>query len=486
MLKFIKISLFVGLVVSFASCAANKPLVSYTVDGKIENVSVGEVVKDFSLLFDQIPPQDMENAISNPEFIERIIIGRIIESKVVPYEAEELSNYKEDPAYLTTVKQYEEFLPFQVAFDKGNEKIQDELQKQKVSVVELSRIMFTNKSNDPNTEDITVAEQVLADLQESEDLFTDFSLSAEKYSEEPLGMQTGGYIGHVVPSQYPSIDELLFDEKIEGLYPSVVVDEQGSYILYVHTKSRQISTEELENLGLASATADLGMEYIKDSISYLYTIENDGILLNKKPIDLEKFKDTTKIIKLWGKSYSVKDILPAIDFISGGALGEIDTESLLKALYATDEQPSLIAVQLAVIYKSYNSSLLNSKEYKEILAEQMESIKLETIYNIVSTEYFSNMTTNVTPEELATYYSDTNNRIATTVDKNNNPVYLSLAESKDFLTEAIIRARSMSIQDNFRQKLVEKYNIEWKGENMELFLTRLQKAYEKYTLKNEG
>ena len=262
--------------------------------------------------------------------------------------------------------------------------------------------------------------------------------------------------------------------------------EQGSYILYVHTKSRQISTEELENLGLASATADLGMEYIKDSISYLYTIENDGILLNKKPIDLEKFKDTTKIIKLWGKSYSVKDILPAIDFISGGALGEIDTESLLKALYATDEQPSLIAVQLAVIYKSYNSSLLNSKEYKEILAEQMESIKLETIYNIVSTEYFSNMTTNVTPEELATYYSDTNNRIATTVDKNNNPVYLSLAESKDFLTEAIIRARSMSIQDNFRQKLVEKYNIEWKGENMELFLTRLQKAYEKYTLKNEG
>lgn len=472
----------VGIVLIVMLRQSNKPIVSYVVDDSKKVILINTVVEDFSSLYAQVSPEEMQQVLSNTNTLELVVLGRIVEPEIFIKEAQSISNYLEDPTYTALVDQQKKVYAYQYAFTKGRQAIQDQMDKQKIPVVEVSRIMFTNDGSGTIMEDTSELETLLEELLVVEDLVNEFAIYAEQHSQEPVGAQTGGYLGRVIPDQYPSLDGILFEEEFEGLYPDVIVDELGAYILFVHTKAKEVTVGELKETGLTASTGSIEQNYIGDNIEYLYTFENSELKINNKVVDPTTLKDTSKLIKFWRKSYSLKELKETANVLSQGMLGGDDNQMFLQALAPqADGIPSVLALQMGIIYKGMTSSFKNSKEYKDSLKESLKSIELESVYGIMTESLYKDMSTNVSPKALEEFYADTNNRIIKSMDSNNEPVYQSLSESKDQLSQMILTKRVEKINSDFRSQLAEKYQIEWVEENKKILVEKLSEDYDKYS-----
>ena len=85
------------------------------------------------------------------------------------------------------------------------------------------------------------------------------------------------------------------------------------------------------------------------------------------------------------------------------------TPAVILQILSTSQQQqpiSSISQQLAIMFKGYSDSLKNSKKYKDMVKSNLDSIKLENVYQIMSVEVFKDNSTNATEAELKESYNN--------------------------------------------------------------------------------
>ena len=481
-----------ALLLFTVSCGSNGALATYEVDGKVKKITSGQFLKDLQSLYPQVSQQDMENFIGNQETLKLVARGRLIEPELLTLEAMEMSDFTNDEEYQKSMEQQEQLLPYQLAYQKGQELIQKELTKQSVEMAEVSRIMFTNGDPLQAGEELDGVSMVslLEELKTSENLLEDFPIMAEKYSQEPLGAQTGGYLGNIQKGQFDSIDDIVFTKKSKDLYPEIVTGFDGSYIILVHTVAKKMKVSDLEKAGGLASLAGVEMNYIKDNFKYLYTVhpeKADTYVFNKKEIEGVDIKDNQKLLKIWNKSYTAKQLAPVFEVLVGKSTQEYTADIIIMILAQYQTQAQLVSSleqQLAIVFKGYSTSIKNSKEYKDMLKENLNSMELEMVYQIMSEEVFKGVSTNVTDTELRGFYKVPGNQQVKSYSENGDPVYASFDESKEAMIQAILTSRMTLVQNGFRDDLNKKYSITWNDLQVVKFMDTLKKDYANYIKKN--
>lgn len=464
------------------ACANNADLVTFKIGDKVGTVKSKEVLKELKPLFEGVNPQEMNFLLSAPDTFKMVVQNRLFEKEMLISEARELSNYMEDPAYIQSVTYQSNTLPYEFAFKNGLTKLSNEIDKQSVTIAEVSRIMFTN---DTLVDDKT-PEDILASLMENPDDMTAFSLAAEKYSHEALGAQTGGYLGQVVQGQHPALDVVVFEGGNKGMHTELLSDEFGTYIVYIHTPARKVKASELKKQNLTISPDQLRSNYLARNIKYLYTLNENGILLGKTQKTIDELADKDVLVKLWGKSVTLGQLKKDFEALMGGHMKEpMTVEQLLTNIAPTgNNQHSLIFQQIAIMNKGFDKNLKKSKEFKEQLATNVESIEMDMVYGIVSQELFQSLDTNVTDAELTEYYADDNNKQVVSYNDDGTPQYASFTDSKDALKQAIISKRAESIRLEFQEKLDAKYDIVWDEEALLSVMDEVQEEYDTFLGKN--
>ena len=481
-----------ALLLFTVSCGSNGVLATYEVDGKVKKITSGQLLKDLKDLYPQVSQQDMENFMGNQETIKLVAHSRLIEPELLTIEAIAASNFIDTEEYQQGVEQQAEVIPYQLAFQKGQDLIQKELTKQSVEMAEVSRIMFTN--GDPlqmgETIDGVSMVSLLEELKASENLLEDLPIMAEKYSQEPLGAQTGGYLGNIQKGQFDTLDDLIFVKKSKDLYPEIITGNDGSYIVFVHTPAKKIKVADLEKTGGLASMAGIEMNYIKDNFKYLYMAHPEKVntyIFDKKEMLAIDIKDSQKLLKIWNKSYTAKQLAPIFEVLIGKSTQEYTADIIISILaqYQNQEQQiSSLEQQLAIMFKGYKNSIKSSKEYKDLLKENLNSMELEMVYNIMSEEVFKDISTNVTDTELRDYYKMPGNQQVKSYSDNGEPVYATFDESKEAMTQAILTSRFTLVQNQFRDDLEKKYSIIWNDLQVVKFVETLKKDYANYIKKN--
>lgn len=479
--------LFMLLIFVTGACADNRELLSYQLENKSKKITIAEALKDIQSAYDQISPDNMNAIVTNSGFLKLVIQSRLVEPDLFRTEARALSNYQEDPLYQNTLKTQKETLPYQLAFQKGQEAIQKAVANQKIEVAEVSRIMFTNGDPIAQGEEVggVSMQSLLQKLSESDDLIVEFGLLAEEHSQEPLGAQNGGYLGIIKKSQFPGVDQVVFEDKLNGLSPEIIIDPMGSYIVFVHSPTKTVSVSELQDMALSIPPYELELAYIQENIEYLYQIEDDKIFLKGKEVSINDITGKTQMIKFWNKPYTVDQIKETLTAVGG--VSDMDPSQLIFLqlfLPIPEQQVNMFSYQLAIFYKGYSPSIKNSKEYKNLLAENEKSVELDTVYNIIAENIFKDLSTNTTDEELRILYEDPNNRQV--VDFNEDgAIYASYAESKEQLQQVAMNRKAEEIQQVFRVSLAQKYELVWNEEHIIMFSEELKKDYEQYLSKTQ-
>ena len=481
-----------ALLLFTVSCGSNGVLATYQVDGKAKKITSGQLLKDLKELYPQVSQQDMENFMGNQETLKLVAHSRLIEPELLTIEALAASNFIDTDEYQQGVDQQTEVIPYQLAFQKGQELIQKELTKQSVELAEVSRIMFTNGDPLQMGEEVDGVSMIslLEELKASENLLEDLPIMAEKYSQEPLGAQTGGYLGNIQKGQFIPLDEVVFVKKSKDLYPEIVTGNDGSYIVFVHTPAKKMKVSDLEKTGGLASMAGIEMNYIKDNFKYLYMAHPETpntYIFNKKEILATDIDENQKLLKIWNKTYTAKQLAPVFEVLVGKSTQEYTADIMISILaqYQNQEQQiSSLEQQLAVMFKGYNNSIKNSKEYKDLLKENLSSMKLEKVYNIMSEVVFKDISTNVTDTELRDYYKIPGNQQVKSYSDNGEPVYASFDESKEAMTQAILTSRFTLVQGQFREDMAKKYSITWNDLQVAKFVETLKKDYANYIKKN--
>ncbi len=255
------IKILLGLMLfGFASCAGNYEIVSYSVDGKVEKVMSDEALENFKEIYHQATMQDLMPYFENPDMFKLLFQNRLFESKLIVAEALAISNFVSSAQFIDTLSHRSNTLPYEMAYTKGIEMISNEVANQSIELAEVSRIMITN---DPG-----LANAVLQELLVTENPVTDFSIAAEEFSDEYLGAQRGGYMGRILQGQFPAADEVIFEEGFEGIYPQVLNDAFGSYLIFVHTKAQEVRVKDFDKEGIASLLAGLAFNLPKTTGSH--------------------------------------------------------------------------------------------------------------------------------------------------------------------------------------------------------------------------
>ena len=485
-----------ALLLFTVSCGSNGVLATYQVDGKVRKMTAGQTLVDLKDLYPQVSQQDMENFMGDPETVKLVAHSRLIEPELLKLEAIKVSNFVDSVEYQQNIEQQKNLLPYQLAFQKGRELIQKEITKQSIEMAEVSRIMFTN--GDPLQAGETIDEvsmtSLLEELKASENLLEDFPIMAEKYSQEPLGAQTGGYLGNIQKGQFLPLDEVVFVKKSKDLYPEIITGIDGSYIILVHTPVKKMKVADLEKEGSLSSMAGIEMNYIKNNFKYLYMAHPETpntYIFNKKEIMDVDIKENQKLLKIWNKSYTAKQLSPIFEVIVGRSAQEYTPDIILRILaqaqiqaQAQQQQASSLEQQLVVVLKGYNNSIKNSKEYKDLLKENLNSMELETVYQIMSEEVFKGISTNVTETEFRDFYKIPENKQVKSYSDNGEPVYATFDESKEAMTQAILTSRFTLVQGQFREEMANKYSITWNDLQVVKFIETLKKDYANYIKKN--
>ncbi len=482
----------VALLLVTVSCGSNGVLATYQVDGKVEKTTSGQLLKDLRSLYSQVSQQDMENFIGNQETLKLVAYGRLIEPELLTLEAMKILDFTNNEEYQKGMEQQKQLLPYQLAYQKGQELIQKELTKQSVEIAEVSRIMFTNGDPLQMGEEIDGVSMtsLLEELKTSENLLEDFPIMAEKYSQEPLGAQTGGYLGNIQKGQFDSLDDIIFIKKSKDLYPEIIMGVDGSYIVLIHTSAKKMKVSDLEKTGGLASLAGIEMNYIKDNFKYLYTAhpeKADTYIFNKKEIAAIDIKENQKLLKIWNKNYTVKQLIPVFEVLVGKSAQDYTADIMISVLaqyQMQQQQVSSLEQQLAIVFKGYNNSIKNSKEYKDLLKENLNSMELEMVYQIMSEDVFKGISTNVTDTELRDFYNVPGNRQVKSYSENGDPIYATFNESKEGMTQAILTSRFTLVQNQFRDDIEKKYNITWNDLQVVKFMETLKKDYANYIKKN--
>ena len=481
-----------ALLLFTVSCGSNGVLATYQIDGKVKKVTSGQLLKDLRSLYPQVSQQDMENFMGNQETLKLVAHGRLIEPELLTLEAMEISDFTDSAEYQQGIEQQEQLLPYQLAYQKGQDLIQKELTKQSVEMAEVSRIMFTNGDPLQMGEEIDGVSMIslLEELKTSENLLEDFPIMAEKYSQEPLGAQTGGYLGNIQKGQFDALDDVIFTKKSKDLYSEVITGIDGSYIILVHTPAKKMKVSDLEKTGGLSSLAGIEMNYIKDNFKYLYTAHPEKIntyVFNKKEIASIDIKANQKLLKIWNKNYTAKQLAPIFEVLVGKSTQEYTADiiiSILTQYQSRSQQLSSLEQQLAIMLKGYNTSVKNSKEYKDLLKENLNSMELEMVYQIMSEEVFKGVSTNVTDVELREFYKVPENKQVKSYSEDGNPVYASFDESKEGMIQAVLTSRVALVQSQFKDNMDKKYSITWNDLQVVKFMKTLKKDYANYIKKN--
>ncbi len=469
------------LVVAFSlvSCTQNVELVSYTVDGDTKKVMSKEVSKDIESLFEQANPQEMGYILSDPNIFKMVIQNRTFESDLIINEARQISNYQDDVVYMDAVAQKTQSLPLELAYRDGLDKISNEVIKQTVEISEVSRIFFTNQSEQ-------VIGQILAELLASDDLITDFALKAEEHSQEMLGARTGGYLGNLVKGQFSVVDEIVFDQNFEGMYGEILTDHNGAYLILVHSPIRKVKVENFEKEGINIDIDTLMLREIESSVEYLYSVDmndSDVIYIDGVQKNTSQIGDDEKIVKIWGKDYTFKQIADQTSILMNADI-QLSTRDMFVFIAPTRSRPAVSLQKISIVEKGYDKNIENSKEYKELLAENLKNIELDTVYKIVIEDLYKDTSTNVTSVEIAEYYADVNNREVVSYKDDGTPVFATLEQSTESIKQMILSKRAEEIQIKFINKLNVDYAVTWHEENLMEFITELQKKYDKYLSDN--
>ena len=481
-----------ALLLFTVSCGSNGALATYQVDGKVKKITSGQLLKDLKSLYPQVSQQDMENFMENQDTLKLVAHGRLIEPELLTLEAMEISDFTNNEEYQKSIEQQEQLLPYQLAYQKGQDLIQKELTKQSVEMAEVSRIMFTNGDPLQMGEEIDGVSMVslLEELKASGNLLEDFPIMAEKYSQEPIGAQTGGYLGNIQKGQFDALDDLVFTKKLKDLSPEIVTGIDGSYIILVHTSAKKMKVSDLEKSGGLSSLAGIEMNYIKDNFKYLYTVhpeKADTYMFNKKEIVAVDIKENQKLLKIWNKDYTAKQLAPVFEVLVGKSTQEYTADIIIMILaqYQTQaQQLSSLEQQLAIVFKGYSSSIKNSKEYKDMIKENINSMELEMVYQIMSEDVFKGISTNVTETELRNFYEVPGNKQVRSYSEEGNPVYATFDESKEGMSQAILTSRFTLVQNQFRDDMINKYSITWNDLEVVKFTKILKKDYANYIKKN--
>ena len=435
----------------------------------------------------------MENFLGNQDTLKLVAHSRLVEPEILTLESIKISNFIDSAEYQENIEQQKKILPYQLAYQKGQKIVQKELQRQSVEIAEVSRIMFTNGDPLQIGEEVDGVSMVslLEELKNSETILEDIPVMAEKYSQEPLGAQTGGYLGSIQKGQFKSLDETVFTKKAKGLYPEIVTGTDGSYIVFIHTPVQKKKVSELEKDGGMVSLAAIEVNYIMDNFEYLYTVNPETpeiYTFNKKEIAVTDIKENQKLLKVWGKSYTSKQLAPIFEILVGKSTQDYTPAVILQILSTSQQQQpiSSIAQQLAIMFKGYSDSLKNSKKYKDMLKSNLDSIKLENVYQIMSVEVFKDISTNVTDSEVKEFYNNPENKQILSYSQSGTPVYATLAESKENIKQAILTSRYTLVQSQFREKIANEYSIVWNDLELIKFIERLRKDYGAYIKKNSS
>ncbi|MGL5955203.1 MAG: peptidylprolyl isomerase [Brevinema sp.] len=467
--------IILGIVALFSvSCGQNKELVSYTIDGKTKKVMTKEALEDMRSLYEYVNPQDLNAILSVPKFFKSVVQNRLFEADLLTVEAKKISNYQDDLSYKQNREDQKQAVAYNIAYQKSLDSISNAISKQNVEVAVVSRIMFTNQG---------LPQSILDELLASENPVTDFALAAEKYSQEILGAQNGGYLGHVKKGQFTVLDDIVFEQKYEGIYPEILQDQYGSYLIFVHTPARRIKVIDIEKEGIMIDLNSIQMDYIVENTDYKFTVlDLPMIILNGVEKNINDLSNNDVLLELWKKKYTVKEIQDILRLLLGRNM-ELSQMELITLLAPSAMRPISPAVyQLALMVKEYNKNIMNSKQYKEQLAENQQSSELEIVYGIVSQELYRDVSTNVSAEELMTFYNNTNNRIVTAYSDDGQAVYANFRDSQEELTQKILAQRVEGIQEQFLEFLAEEYNIVWNEENVEELRATVQEDFDEYIL----
>ncbi|MGL4367949.1 MAG: peptidylprolyl isomerase [Brevinemataceae bacterium] len=482
MFKPFKITIALFLFLTTVSCGNNGTLGEYELNGKVLKVSIKESLDDMKSLLGQVDPSDLGRLVTDVEFAKDVIFIRSMFPNILLSEAQKISNYTEDANFIQMKDQRLALVPFRAAIQKGQEQIQKQVDKQTVEIAEVSRIMFTNTGN-PDTDQASLerAEEIVAVLSQSSNVVSEFAVIAEKESHEPLGYQNGGYLNNIIQGAYPALDEVVFVQKKEGLIDEVIVDDFGTYVVLIHAKAKKVKVSELNPFEFNATIMNLRQQYINSNIQLLFTQNTDeSILLSKKEIAFNDVKDDAKVVKFWNKAYTlgqIKEILTAInnkDIV-------IDNNLIFsQVLIFNQGNMSQLLYQLAIILKTYSPSFKNSKEVKIQLDEEAKNFELETAQGFLQEKLMQQVDTNVTQIEIKQFYDNNpTSRPVASFDKNEKPIYKTLAQSQDDIKRMIINQRSIAVEQAYKNELTETYKIKWDEKGLAAFQEGLNKELEK-------
>ncbi|MGL4562393.1 MAG: peptidylprolyl isomerase [Brevinema sp.] len=488
MLHFIKNTILCLSSLFVLSCASNQTLVSYNdVNGKTVNVSLNQAMESLEYVLSGVSPEDMSFFESDRDLLKRVVGSAVLDMDLYTIDALMISNFKADPLYQESLQKQTELLPYLFAAEKGREEITKNIYKTKVQVAEVYQIMFTNKdisnsvSSSQGTNTMT-AEEIIAQLKTSTNLVEDFIMLAMTYSEEPVGSQTGGYLGYVQKGSRTDIDDVLFTKTADGLYPQIVEGKFGQYILYIKTKAKSINLEQAQQENIPVDGNQILAQYLDKQITLGFTlVDDDKIVINNKTNLISELSSKTKLVTVFGKKYTLDDLILPLQ--SQGML-PIETmptpDTILKSLVSpiNPAKPSQQLYRVASVLKGYSSSINNNKEFKKIKQIELRNVEFQNAIPILSEIVFKDLVTNISDAEAQKFYKEhPDQRPIIRFNDKDEPIYGTFAQSKDEIKQKIISEQARKIQDNYRSTLDQKYNVVWNEKSLDKLLAKIQKDY---------
>lgn len=480
MFQFIKKSAICVVCLTIISCGSNPKVVSYNDGKKTVSVNADQVIKDIGQLAPTMAPQDIQFLDQNRDILKKGIAAASIDRNLYIMDALDISNFIEDPAYQQEIESLKQQMPYRFAFNKGREDVVKKIEDQKIEIAEVYQIMFTNdlagKVIDTTNASMTI-EQILEQLQASTNVIEEFTVLASQYSQEPIGMQTGGYLGYIQKGRRADIDEVVFSKKIKGLYTEIIQGDFGTYIIYVTEPAKKMTIRDARMKNIYVDENAVLNDYLLSNIEVLYTLDGDNVIIGKKVTPIAEFSLDTKIVKLWNKKYSLAELKNALEAAGMIFSASNDQGPMLRMLINDDNTPSQQLNYLAVALKDYKSSITSDSEYKKEFDNELYGIKFQKAVGILSAEIFKDFSTNVTEQELKEAYADTNNRPVVDYKANDEPVYATYFKAKEQLKQLILEKRALAIQEAYQDKLSEKYNVIWSDKGIDAVMQKMKKKY---------
>ncbi len=468
------IKILLGLMFfGFVSCASDYEIVSYSINGNVEKVMSGEALENFKEIYPQATMQELMPYFENVEMFKLLFQNRLFESKLIVAEALSISDFTAGAQFIDTLSHRSNTLPYEIAYTKGIEIISNDVANQSLPLAEVSRIMITN--------DLGLANAVLQELLVTENPVTDFSIAAEQYSDEYLGAQRGGYMGRIFEGQFPAADDIIFEQGFEGIYPQVLRDQYGSYLVFVHTKARDIKVKDFEKEGISIPFESMINKYISDHIAYDFVQVNEDTLFLSSggEVGINDLVPDDVLLTIWDKDYTFEELKFIVEMlISPTGTQQVSNADLISLLVPPTHQSVSAVYQIAIIFKGYSDSIKNSKEYKDEIADMYTQLELEMAYPIIQQAIYAQIDTNVSAQEITNFYEA--NKPVISYGADGVPIYATYEDSAPAIHEAIVNQRAEVVFSDFKDRLDMEYQIIWNDENLEKFMDEFYDDFDKY------